>query len=673
MAVLALGMITLYFVKDIQATYRFYKLQSSTATPPAKPTSIASLPPTGWVDSEPSYTEGSTNSLYTVDLTIFTDGSFDYKDVCLSSSYEAAKQAYNKASTAQNTANSVQTQLNDSRIWYANCTTAAGTVAKVATIDPATTEFTLKAGAVVNVKFTNTNSGAVASLSLNVNGTGNKPIKYINNASISNLTAAGQLQGGTIVQFTYDGTNWIAVNLNYNDTYGYENRIPYFTGKTGTVGIWQTSMFMEDANGTYQNICTASNGTVTTSNRTTGTTKLANTNGFKVGSTIYYCAKSYNANTNIDGSNAVYSSTSVIDSRYSFNVVLKDSNITAYKPIYLVGSVSNQDGLFYLDTIWWTQTPNVVGKVYILVGGVYDNTASNIRHVVYEENPWYVYNGEKLVSYEKYTMVVQTIPRFLITDSDSVTSYDTGWKEGTLYDAISAEGGDLIKTINEHSYLWQDNKYVHGDGHVSYSTPVLSPLMELFKTTFDNTTSIDQNNEHIALMATAKTNLEEYLGLVEITDTDGNIDYSEDTNKTGSLIGRIISLEETAGQVVTKDSIQSYVKSVLSDSETQSEITSMTTATLEQDGFTVHQSDKETSALIDSDGLQVIRNKGTANEEVIAKFTNDESYLDYLRVRRFLAFAAHQAETIEMTEYDGTETMGTGFFYIGEQNQNVSS
>ena len=58
---------------------------------------------------------------------------------------------------------------------------------------------------------------------------------------------------------------------------------------------------MEDSVGTYQNICTASDGTVTSNNRTNATTKIANTSGFKVGGPIYYTNTTYAANTNITG------------------------------------------------------------------------------------------------------------------------------------------------------------------------------------------------------------------------------------------------------------------------------------------------------------------------------------------------------------------------------------
>lgn len=97
MAVKAAGQITLSSVVDVAATYRYYLLQSSTAAIPPKPTAF---PPAVWDDVEPGYTDGSTYSLYTVDCTVFSDGTYVYSPVSLSSSYEAAKAAYNKATNA---------------------------------------------------------------------------------------------------------------------------------------------------------------------------------------------------------------------------------------------------------------------------------------------------------------------------------------------------------------------------------------------------------------------------------------------------------------------------------------------------------------------------------------------------------------------------------------------
>ena len=99
MSVKARAEVTLVLAIDVKAVYRYYLLQSSTLSKPAKPTQ---WPPGGcWVDTEPGYTSGSTNSLYCVDCTVLSDETFIYSEVSLSSSYEAAKEAYNKAQAAQ--------------------------------------------------------------------------------------------------------------------------------------------------------------------------------------------------------------------------------------------------------------------------------------------------------------------------------------------------------------------------------------------------------------------------------------------------------------------------------------------------------------------------------------------------------------------------------------------
>lgn len=106
--------ITLYRVVDIDKVTRYYLLQSSTATTPSKPT--ANPPGGNWKTTEPSYTSGSTNTLYFVDLTMMTNGSFSYSAVSKSSSYEAAKEAWNKANNAQNTADNANGKIDDLQI-----------------------------------------------------------------------------------------------------------------------------------------------------------------------------------------------------------------------------------------------------------------------------------------------------------------------------------------------------------------------------------------------------------------------------------------------------------------------------------------------------------------------------------------------------------------------------
>lgn len=101
------------------------------------------------------------------------------------------------------------------------CTTTGSTAAKTLT----TTNFTLTVGCVAIVKFTYTNTAA--NPTLNVNGTGAKPI-YFNGAAVStNLIVAND-----ILTLLYDGTAWhISGALDYGST-----TTALSSGGTGAVG-----------------------------------------------------------------------------------------------------------------------------------------------------------------------------------------------------------------------------------------------------------------------------------------------------------------------------------------------------------------------------------------------------------------------------------------------------
>lgn len=224
-----------------------------------------------------------------------------------------------------------------------------------------------------------------------------------------------------------------------------------FSGKTGVLGIWQTGLFMRDGNGTYQNICTNSAGAIS---RTVDTTKKPNPNGFEIGSQIYYSASTYNANSNINGS--VYASYGAFDSRYSLNTTLTTNCLTPYEPIYLVGTVRT-DGLYYLDTVWWTQTPTDSSKTYVLIGGCYDSTTSYCRINLFEDNNWYKYVNGKLEDYtNRLAELAATTATAYITDTT-----DNGIMVHPENDTTSgwsiAGAIELFKTGISYIKLWIDN------------------------------------------------------------------------------------------------------------------------------------------------------------------------------------------------------------------------
>ena len=97
MAVKASATITLTQYRDTQSVTRYYKLQPAGSSAPLKPETKP--PSSDWTDSEPAC--DISKELYFCDLTIFSNGEWEYSKVSKSTSYEAAKQAYNRADDAQ--------------------------------------------------------------------------------------------------------------------------------------------------------------------------------------------------------------------------------------------------------------------------------------------------------------------------------------------------------------------------------------------------------------------------------------------------------------------------------------------------------------------------------------------------------------------------------------------
>lgn len=114
MAILARAMVTLASIKDVASVTRFYRLLSSTASKPSAP--ATNPPESSWSTTEPTYSEETTSTLYFVDLTVFSDGSYAYSDVSQSTSYEAAKSAYNVAQNAKDVADSAQDSIDNLKI-----------------------------------------------------------------------------------------------------------------------------------------------------------------------------------------------------------------------------------------------------------------------------------------------------------------------------------------------------------------------------------------------------------------------------------------------------------------------------------------------------------------------------------------------------------------------------
>ena len=164
---------------------------------------------------------------------------------------------------------------------------------------------------------------------------------------------------------------WIKTAYYDTDIYAYANRI-YSNNiyKVGSSGAVNKTIIMQIADGRYESIVTT---------YTTGRSKTANTHGFKLG-TLFF-GQSFS--DNILAENTYFANGTLydrycmsVDSRYFFNTASNSTNgLIAGKPVYIVGSINSNDGLFYLNTTkWWTQdTPTTEdGNIYILCGIPYD-------------------------------------------------------------------------------------------------------------------------------------------------------------------------------------------------------------------------------------------------------------------------------------------------------------
>lgn len=107
MSRLVLSQITIKKERSISSTTWYYLLQPSNASAPDS-TNYGNPPPiysdtgySGWSTTEPTYTVGDDRVLYTMVQTLYSDNTFSYSTPTISSSYEAAKDAYNEVVQAE--------------------------------------------------------------------------------------------------------------------------------------------------------------------------------------------------------------------------------------------------------------------------------------------------------------------------------------------------------------------------------------------------------------------------------------------------------------------------------------------------------------------------------------------------------------------------------------------
>lgn len=155
---------------------------------------------------------------------------------------------------------------------YATCSTAAGTAEKTVSC----TGFVLKAGAMVAVRFANTNTAT--SPTLNVNNTGAKAIRYRDVIISADVLAAGRTY-----LFIYNGASYELVGDIAPSNVGATVICGTYSGtgsnQTINIGATPKAVFVHPVNSTGEETTMAINGTACSSS-SNGTTLEIVTNGF---------------------------------------------------------------------------------------------------------------------------------------------------------------------------------------------------------------------------------------------------------------------------------------------------------------------------------------------------------------------------------------------------------
>ena len=364
------------------------------------------------------------------------------------------------------------------------CSTAAATTTKVVTC-PEFESSDLVKGVIIMVTFDNTNSGAVASLKMNVNSTGDIPIKkFSTGAAPANLTAAAELGANQTKMFEYDGTNWVCMTTDYNSNdpgyYNYEY-YPYELRSADYCGKYRI-LFTNTTHDTWVP-GTTSNATNTT------TARAVNQRPFNpFGRIVYYTGDAKAAGNALTYHFYKRYYMNLITLAYTFNVSgLSDANFLAQftcpGAIY-VKCAPQSDGSAIIDAT----TPLVQslpstndGNIYILLGHcvVYDSVK---RFMLYEEHPIYHYTGNGIKQWTNNPQLINItyadlrelrdngnlVPgqQYRITDYICSTSYSNTLSGNHQF--------DIIVTADSESVLNENARAIHHDGDTYFTNCNLS-------------------------------------------------------------------------------------------------------------------------------------------------------------------------------------------------------
>ena len=145
-----------------------------------------------------------------------------------------------------------------SSTFYGTCATGASTAAKIVKLsDTNVNSATLKTGMLLTVKFTNTNTAASPTLTIQTSGgtqliAAKSVMRY--GTTAASTTEGTSWRAGAIVSFVYDGTNWVEISSIDDNSGGTVTSVSTGAGLTGgavtTTGTIKANLNSETSLGT---------------------------------------------------------------------------------------------------------------------------------------------------------------------------------------------------------------------------------------------------------------------------------------------------------------------------------------------------------------------------------------------------------------------------------------
>lgn len=252
---------------------------------------------------------------------------------------------------------------NTGSTWYGTCSTSASTTAKSVTLARGTLNFT--AGAKIAVKFSYTNTASAPTLTVNST---TKNIKYID-ADGNVSTPLIWWNAGDVVEFTYDGTQWLMQPTMQMLFSGQGTRIPresIYSTTEKVVGCWT------DGRPVYQKTIETTTPTTTTTGVMVNTmisTGISNIrqvvrmNAYTVRNNSYFSIPMTIENSNRLTIGMRTSSASPDPNKLSIsNGVAEWSNLPIYVTVQYTKTTDSANSFNYGDPNEYSTTEKIVGS-----------------------------------------------------------------------------------------------------------------------------------------------------------------------------------------------------------------------------------------------------------------------------------------------------------------------